>query len=109
MSRRSIAVLGMLFVVSAFAASNDRPGPQNGRRRPPREAMEACKEKSSGASCEFSGKHGKISGKCWSPDSSKPLACKPDHAPSQEGRPPQDDKNRGESGRPGHGPDAKDI
>lgn len=58
-------------------------GPQ-GHRGPPREALEACKSKQSGAECSFTTPRGKETGKCWTPDSSKPLACKPAHGPSDQ-------------------------
>ncbi len=51
---------------------------RGGGRRPPREALEACKNKSSRDTCSFTGRGENLSGICFSPDSSKPLACRPD-------------------------------
>ena len=54
---------------------------QGGKKRPPKEALEACSGKTSGTQCSFSGRGGEtVSGTCWSPETSKPLACKPARA-----------------------------
>ena len=60
------------------------PGP--GRHRaPPPEALKACESKKSGDSCSFEGRDKKtIDGSCFSPESSKPLACKPAHPPADQ-------------------------
>ncbi len=48
------------------------------KRRPPREAVEACQSSDVGASCSFSGRDGEsVSGTCAQKDSSRPPVCKP--------------------------------
>lgn len=54
----------------------DRPA------RPPREALEACTDQTSGSACGFSGRDGqKITGTCRSPQANVPLACAPAERP----------------------------
>jgi hypothetical protein len=52
-----------------------------GPRKPPAEALDACKSASSGQDCSFSSPHGTVKGTCWAPGG-KPLACKPKDAPA---------------------------
>jgi hypothetical protein len=52
-----------------------------GPRKPPAEAIDACKSLSSGQDCSFSSLHGTVKGTCWAPEG-KPLACKPKDAPT---------------------------
>ena len=52
-----------------------------GPRKPPPEALEACKSTSSGKDCSFSSPQGTVNGTCWAPEG-KPLACKPKNAPT---------------------------
>jgi hypothetical protein len=53
-----------------------RPGP------PPREALEACADQTSGSTCSFSGPDGQqISGTCDAPEVNVPLACTPADRP----------------------------
>ncbi len=52
-----------------------------GPRKPPAEALDACKALSSGQDCSFTSPHGVVKGACWAPEG-KPLACKPKDAPS---------------------------
>lgn len=52
-----------------------------GPRRPPAEALDACKTASSGQECSFNSPHGTVKGACWAPEG-KPLACKPKDAPT---------------------------
>jgi hypothetical protein len=60
------------------------PNGPHERRRPPKEALSACHGKSSGATCSFTSPRGdQVQGTCWSPESSKPLACKPAHGPEK--------------------------
>ena len=55
-------------------------GSQKNHKKPPKEAMQACQNSASGDSCTFSGKNKEsVSGTCFSPESSAPLACKPDN------------------------------
>jgi len=45
---------------------------------PPPEALEACKNATSGQQCSFTSPHGnQISGTCVSREEGKPLACRP--------------------------------
>jgi uncharacterized protein YdeI (BOF family) len=101
--KKLLIISSMLFMVNS-AMANDSSGvnPTNGNNmqqmqhssgkeqngqphRPPKEAVDACQSSSSGASCSFSGREGKqMTGTCWSPDTSKPLACKPAHPPGQQ-------------------------
>lgn len=48
-----------------------------GGKRPPKEALDACNEKRAGDDCSFSSPRGSESGTCFTPDSAKPLACRP--------------------------------
>ena len=48
-----------------------------GGKRPPREAMDACEGKASGAACSFESREGNISGTCRAPDNNAPAACVP--------------------------------
>jgi len=48
-----------------------------GGKRPPREAMDACEGKTSGAACSFDAREGNISGTCRAPDDTAPAACVP--------------------------------
>jgi len=52
-----------------------------GPRKPPAEALDACKALSNGKDCSFSSPHGTVKGTCWAPEG-KPLACKPKDAPT---------------------------
>lgn len=61
-------------------------GGGNGAGRPPREAMEACAEQSSGSACGFIGRDGqKIPGTCSAPEANVPLACTPADRPQNRG------------------------
>jgi hypothetical protein len=57
-------------------------GPSGGQRPhgPPPQAIAACKDKSSGASCSFAGRENQtLSGTCFAPPGENhPLACRPD-------------------------------
>lgn len=50
-------------------------------RKPPKEALEACKNKSDNDNCEFTGPGQTMSGTCFRPNQDLPLACKPSDAP----------------------------
>lgn len=52
-----------------------------GPRKPPAEALDACKSLSSGQDCSFTSQKGTAKGTCWAPEG-KPLACKPKDAPT---------------------------
>ena len=70
---------GALTACCALSAqpTEDKGGP----RKPPAEALDACKSVSSGKECSFSSPQGKVTGTCWAPEG-KPLACKPKDAPT---------------------------
>jgi hypothetical protein len=51
-------------------------------RRPPKEAIEACRSVAAGKACSFTSPQGILSGTCWAPEG-KPLACKPEHLPGE--------------------------
>ena len=75
-----VAMCLLPFTLSAGAE------PRHKKRKPPREAVDACKDKSSGDSCSFtSPRHGELKGTCWAPDADKPLACKPKNPPRRRG------------------------
>ena len=70
-------------VLGFAAASNDPPE----RRRPPKEAVEACRQASQGDACSFEGREGEtVNGTCEGPpdNSDKPLACRPAHPPERD-------------------------
>ena len=54
---------------------------KGGPRKPPAEALDACKSVSSGEDCSFASPQGTVKGTCWAPEG-KPLACRPKDAPS---------------------------
>ena len=56
-------------------------GSKGGGHRPPREALDACQSKKAGDACTFESPHGAVTGTCFTPESSKPLACKPSQPP----------------------------
>lgn len=58
------------------------PEGQGGPRKPPQEALDACKSLSAGQECGFTSPQGSVKGSCWAPED-KPLACKPKDEPSR--------------------------
>ncbi len=67
-----------------------------GHRKPPREAIEACDQVSSGSQCSFTDPKGNnVSGTCFAPQDDLPLACKP-----EGGGPPPPDGENGERSPP---------
>ena len=73
----SICTLALTACCGLAAQTADGAG---GPRKPPAEALDACKALSSGQGCSFSAPHGTVAGTCWAP-AGKPLACKPKDAP----------------------------
>ena len=59
---------------------------QGGPRKPPQEALDACKSLSAGQECGFTSPHGSVKGSCWAPEG-KPHACKPKDAPGGRSQP----------------------
>jgi len=78
-------LLAALALSSGILSAQPAEG-QGGQRKPPPEAIEACKSLSAGQECSFSSPHGTAKGLCWAPEG-KPLACKPKNAPSDGSRP----------------------
>ncbi len=60
---------------------NEQQG-EGQHRRPPQEALDACKSLKAGQDCSFTSPHGAVSGTCFAPEG-KPLACRPKNAPKQ--------------------------
>ena len=68
-------------------------GPQQGNaqqgegqhRKPPQEALDACKSLKAGQDCSFTSPHGAETGTCFAPEG-RPLACRPKNVPN--GGPP---------------------
>ncbi|MCX7238917.1 MAG: hypothetical protein NTU86_00585 [Burkholderiales bacterium] len=83
------ALIGRLLALATFAATltaccaiSAQPSEgSGGPRRPPAEALDACKTASSGQECSFTSPRGSVKGTCWAPEG-KPLACKPKDAPA---------------------------
>lgn len=123
MRRIGFAVgLGLIVVGSGFAAETAEqpkapPPPMGmmGHRGPPPEALEACKGKKADDACEFgmpappkdapkakaraeAKGDRKLSGKCWSPDPSKPLACRPSSGGHPLPEPKDGPKGKSEKG-----------
>lgn len=71
----------LLTATTLFAqsqAQNGQGDESKGKRRPPREAVESCQNKSDGEACVFKGREERqLSGTCYRPDKNLPLACKP--------------------------------
>jgi hypothetical protein len=83
LASRLIALTLFAGALTACCALSAQPTDGSGvPRRPPAEALDACKSVSSGKECSFSSPQGKITGTCWAPEG-KPLACKPKDAPKQ--------------------------
>lgn len=59
-------------------SQKNQHGESGPKKRPPKEAIEACSSKASNDTCQFNGKNNEaVSGTCFSPSADKPLACKP--------------------------------
>ncbi|AWI74732.1 hypothetical protein CEW83_05485 [Parazoarcus communis] len=71
---------------SALLLAQSAIAQQGGPRKPPQEALDACKSLSDGASCSFSTPSGTVSGTCATPEG-KPLACRSAHGPNERSRP----------------------
>ena len=75
---RTSVCSGLLLLSATLSA---QPAPDGGGpRKPPLEAVGACKSLSSGQDCNFTTKERTVKGSCWAPES-KPLACRPKDAP----------------------------
>jgi len=80
-----ISLMAALSCSSSLLIAQPAEG-QGGPRRPPQEALDACKSLSAGQECSFADSQGSIKGSCWAPEG-RPLACKPNDAPSDGSRP----------------------
>jgi hypothetical protein len=104
-----------VLTVAAVAQPSDQGSPASGGRRhgPPPEAIAACKGKTAGAECSFSGRHDDpLTGTCFAPPARRagppsdqtaangpsgksgeqgdlPLACRPNRGGPGGGPPPQ--------------------
>lgn len=81
----SICTFALTACCGLFAQTADGAG---GPRKPPPEALAACKTLSSGQACGFTAPHGAVKGTCWAPEG-KPLACKPTDAPGSRPNSPK--------------------
>jgi hypothetical protein len=76
----SLLCVGSL-ALSAMALAQ-HGDPKRPPRRPPPEAIDACKSKASGDSCSYTSPRGEaFSGTCWAPSEDRPLACRPAQRP----------------------------
>jgi hypothetical protein len=72
---RRVALLAALFASPLAALAQEEPG--TGRHHGPSlESIAACEGQPAGASCTFTHHEHSIQGTCFTPDSSKPLACR---------------------------------
>lgn len=72
-----IIVLTTLLSLTSFVTSAQQQQQGRGKRKPPREAIDACTQLKSGASCSFEHRSRSMTGVCFTPKSDRPLACKP--------------------------------
>ena len=77
MALTAVALSFAAFYGSALA----QPSDGGGHRKPPPEALAACKGLSSGQACTFSGPRGSVTGSCFTPQLDKPSACRPKDGP----------------------------
>ncbi|MCW5802882.1 MAG: hypothetical protein KIT31_10890 [Deltaproteobacteria bacterium] len=61
---------------TTLACRPDQPPPPP---PPPQAALDACNGKADGDACAFQLDGHALSGACWRPDASRPLACRPPH------------------------------
>ncbi len=80
--RRAFALTLCASALTACCGLSAQPADgMGGPRKPPPEALDACKSLSSGQACNFASPQGAVKGTCWAPEG-KPLACKPKDAPA---------------------------
>jgi len=84
---RTLILTTLMIMGSAHPGLSQSPSDGGQHPRPPPEAIDACKNSSSGAQCSFSTDRGSITGTCWAPEG-KPLACKPAGDPPGASKPP---------------------
>ncbi len=95
-NRSALMFLGF----AAFSLSILTVQAEGHHRRPPPEALNACKGLKAGDPCSFSVPEGDLEGSCFTPAQDKPLACRPENAP--ENAPEKGEREKG--GREGGGP-----
>ncbi|QDL52989.1 hypothetical protein [Rhodoferax aquaticus] len=86
----AMALLLCAATASAQQAPPNGPKPAGGQeqqegpehRKPPAEALAACKSLAAGAACNFTSPRGAEAGTCGAPEG-KPLACRPAHTKGQ--------------------------
>jgi hypothetical protein len=84
MTHTSIHTIARVTVLAAlaFSAGQMCAQPAGGEhRKPPPEALDACKALKSGQDCSFTAPHGTVKGRCFAPEG-KPLACRPKNGPA---------------------------
>lgn len=69
---RAVLLAGLFFSASLLSA---QPADGQGRKPPP-EALDACKAAKAGQGCNFTSPKGTVNGTCFAPEG-KPLACRP--------------------------------
>lgn len=72
-----ITLLAFFALAISTASHSQQRNEQSGKRTPPKEALNACVDKSAGQQCVFEGRKGSESGTCFAPSEELPLACKP--------------------------------
>lgn len=73
-------------VLAQQLKNNQHNYPDNEQRsRPPIQSREACQGKAVNESCTFDGEEAAMTGTCWQPNASKPLACRPTNGNHQRG------------------------
>ena len=72
---KKLLVILSIIGLSAFAQTQTRGS--RGKRKPPREAVEACSGMQSGDTCSFQHRDRSLTGTCFAPKSDLALACKP--------------------------------
>jgi hypothetical protein len=99
----ALALIALITLCASSQAAQQQQAPQtreqgqggeHQHRKPPPEALDACKGKSSGQACSFTSPHGQVDGTCFAPED-KPQACRPKH-------PPQHDGDHGDGQGPDH-------
>lgn len=77
--KASILVTTITLSTSLLARPGGGEGGERGKRGAPPEAIEACAGKAVDEFCEFTGRHGPLSGTCFTPnEETSELACKPE-------------------------------
>ena len=61
------------------AQPSGTPPAEGQHRKPPQEALDACKSLKAGQDCNFTAPRGAVKGSCFAPEG-KPLACRPKDA-----------------------------